>query len=204
MTPRRQIEAWKRAAEGGDAEAAWTLGDAYASGETFADGRRVEVRRDRAEAIRWFRAAVELGSTDALCSLGTLLTDTGRVADVAEGISLLKRAHRRGDLCAAHNLAVTYSELGNRRRCTAWLKKSLRNRDGSALFLLGIATAAGYGVRKDLAEAARLFRKVVAGKNEFPSERADARGFLKMLEEGREIRVEGSIGRVHPEGGIRA
>ena len=200
MTPARLLAGWKRAAEGGDAEAAWALGDAYENGETFAEGRRVEVRRDREEAIRWFRVAAGLGNTEAMGCLGTLLTDSERAEDVVEGIAWLKRAHRRGDSCAAHNLAVTYSELGNRKRCAAWLKKSLGNREGRALFLLGIAYAAGYGVRKDLAEAARLFRKVARGKNEFPCEREEARGFLKMIEQGRLIRVEGSIGRVHPEG----
>lgn len=146
----------------------------------------------------WKRAA-EGGSTDAPCRLGTLLTDSGRAEDVAEGSSWLKRAPRRGDLCAAHDLAVAYSELGNRRRCAAWLKKSLRKQEGSALFLLGIAYSAGYGVRKDLAEAARLFRKVASEKNGFPIEREEARSFLKIIEKGRPTRVEGSIGRVHPE-----
>jgi hypothetical protein len=199
MTAKQQIAAWKRAAAGGDAEAAWRLGDVYANGEAFADGRRVAVRRDRAEAIRWFRLAAESGDAGALCNLGTLLAETGRADDTAEGISLLKRAHRAGDACAAHNLALTYSELGNRRRCAAWLKTACRGGDNADWLRLGIAYAAGYGVRRDLAEAARLFRKAAAQREGFPCDREEARGFLAMFAAGRSIRVEGPIGRVHPD-----
>ena len=198
----RGIAELERRAENGDAEAAWVLGDAYADGNgvTLPDGSRAKVRRNPDKAIRWLRRAAELGETDALCRLGCLLTDTGRPEDSAEGIALLERAWRKGCPTAAQNLAVAFSELGNPRRCAAWLRRSCKRGESADWFLLGIAHAAGYGVRKDLEEAARLFRKVRDDEKGFPVEREEAAGFLAMMERNRPIRVEGSIGRTHPEG----
>lgn len=135
----RGIAELERRAENGDGEAAWVLGDAYADGERvfLPDGTRVKVRWDREKALRWFRRVVELGRTDALCRLGVLLTDTGRPEDVAEGIALLKRGWRKGCPVAAQNLAVTYSELGNPRRCAAWLWNACKREESADWFLLG-------------------------------------------------------------------
>jgi tetratricopeptide (TPR) repeat protein len=191
----------ERRAENGDGEAAWVLGDAFADGgDVFLpDGRCAKVRRNTEKAIRWFRLAVAQGNTDALCPLGVLLTNTGRPEAVAEGMKLLKRGWRMGCPEAAQNLAVTYSELGNPRRCVAWLRKTCRCEENADWFLLGIAHAAGYGVRKNLEEAARLFRKVSDDEREFPIEREEAAKFLAMIEHDRPIRVIGSIGQTHPE-----
>ncbi len=199
----RGLAEMMRRAENGDREAAWTLGDAYADGGWVAlpDGTRTEVRRHRGRAIRWLRRAAELGELDALARWGVLLTDSGRPEDVAEGIALLKRAWRQGCRVAAQNLAVTYSEQGNRRRCAAWLRKACRHEESADWLLMGIARAAGYGMRKDLAEAVRLFRKVRDDESGFPCQREDAAGFLGMLARKRVIRVAGSIGRVRPEEG---
>lgn len=191
----------ERRAENGDGEAAWVLGDAFADGGRVAlpDGRTAKVRRDTGKAICWLRLAVALGSTDAVCRLGVLLTDTGRKEAVEEGLKWLKRGWRMGCPVAAQNLAVTYSELGNPRRCVAWLRKSCQRAESADWFLLAIAHAAGYGLRKDLAEAARLFRKVRDDAKGFPIEREEAAQFLAMIDRNRPIRVTGSIGRTHPE-----
>lgn len=190
-----------RRAERGDGEAAWVLGVAYADGDEICleDGTREKVRRDKGKAVRWLRLAAASGEADALCRLGCLLAERRREKDVAEGIALMKRAWRRGCRVAAQNLAVTYSEMGKPRLCVAWLRKGCRYAESADWFLLGIAHAAGYGVRKDLDEAARLFRKVRDDRAGFPVEREEAAGFLGMLERGRAIRVAGSIGRTHPE-----
>lgn len=191
-----------RRAKRGDGEAAWVLGEAYADGDEICleDGTREKVRRDVGKAVRWLRLAVALGEADALCRLGCLLAERGREKGVAEGIALMKRAWRKGCRVAAQNLAVTYSELGKPRRCVEWLRKGCRHEESTDWFLLGIAHAAGYGVRKDLDEAARLFRKVRDDGAGFPVEREEAAGFLDMLVRGRAIRVTGAIGRTHPEG----
>ena len=134
-----------------------------------------------------------------MCRLGCLLADTGRAEAVAEGIALLKRAWRKGCHVAAQNLAVTYSELGKPRRCVEWLRKACQHEESADWFLLGIACAAGYGVRKDLAEAGRLFRKVRDDEKGFPVEREEAEGFLAMMERKRPICIVDSIGRTHPD-----
>ncbi len=137
-------------------------------------------------------------SPEALCGQGTRLTNRRRhPGDIARGIALLKRAHRLGAICASHNLAIAYSEQGNRRRCAYWLRQSLKTAM-PARFLLAIAHAAGYGVRRDPAEAARLFREVVADPAAFPFEREESLAFLSMLRRHLPIRVTGSIGRTHP------
>ena len=197
----RGIAELERRAENGDGEAAWVLGDAFADGGyvPLPDGRCMKVRRNTGKALRWCRRAVALGHTDALCRLGVLLIDTGRTEAVAEGMKLLKRGWRTGCPEAAQNLAVTYSELGNPRRCVVWLRKSCRCEESADWFLLAIAHAAGYGVRKNLEEAARLFRKVRDDGKGFPIEREEATKFLAMIERNRPIRVTGSIGRTHPE-----
>ena len=144
------------------------------------------------------RRAPASPSPEALCLRGTNLTNRRRhPEDVARGIALLKRAHRLGDVCAAHNLAVTYSEQGNRRCCAYWLRQSLKTADPS-WFLLAIAHAAGYGVRRDLSVAARLFRKVADDPGAFPIEREESLAFLAMLRRGLPIRIAGSLGRTHP------
>ena len=199
--PPRPLAALKRQAQNGDPESAWLLGDAFADGDTISlpDGTSAKVRRNRPQAIRWLRLAVALGSAEALSRLGCLLTDTGRPEAVAEGLALLKRAWRKGCPVAAQNLAVTYSELGNPRRCADWLRKACEREETADWFLLALARAAGYGMRKNPAEAARLFRKVRDDESAFPVEREEAAGFLSMLERRRPIRIAASIGRTHPE-----
>ena len=61
-----------------------------------------------------------------------------------------------------------------------------------------IAYAAGYGCRRDLGKARRLFRKEIASTNAFPINQEEAHGFLSMIAHHREIKVLGSIGTVHP------
>lgn len=195
------IRELERRAGSGDGKAAWTLGSAFADGDALwlADGTRKQVRKNTEKAIRWLRLAAALGETDALCHLGCLLTNTGKSEDVAEGILLLKRAWRKGCHMAAQNLAVTYSELDKPRLCVAWLRKACQHEESADWLLLGIAWAAGYGVRKDVGEAVRMFQKVRDDEMGFLSEREDAAGFLSMLEREQPIRVTGSIGRTHPE-----
>ncbi len=194
----------ERRAENGDGEAAWILGDAFSDGGcvSLPNGQCVKVRRNTEKAIRWFRQAVARGNTDAVCRLGALLTDTGRPGTVAEGMKWLKRGWRMGCPVAAQNLAVAYSEQGNPRRCVAWLRKACQCEESADWFLLGIAYAAGYGVRKNLKEAARLFQKVRNDENGFPIQREEAAKFLAMMERNRPIRVIDSIGRTHPENSL--
>lgn len=159
----------------------------------------MKVRCDTEKAIRWFRLGVARGHTDAVCRLGVLLTDTGRPNAVAEGMKWLKRGWRMGCPVVAQNLTMAYSEQDNSRRCVAWLRKACRCEESAAWFLLGIAYAAGYGVRKNLKKAPRLFRKIRDDGDGFSIQQEEATNFLAMMKRNRPIRVIGSIGRTHPE-----
>ena len=59
-----ELEALKKAAEQGDAEAQLSLGSRYAYG--------VGVPADHAEAVRWYRKAAEQGDGDAQFNLGKM------------------------------------------------------------------------------------------------------------------------------------
>ena len=136
---------------------------------------------------------------DALNNLGVRLTDSRCPGDAARGIALLKRAYRLGSIVAAANLALAYSEQGNRRRCIHWLRKACLRPESADWYHLAIAHAAGYGVRRDPALAARLFRQVAGDPSAFPIERERSRAFLALLSRRIPIRVTTSLGRTHPE-----
>ena len=84
-------ESWlRRAALGGDAEAAALLGDIYARGGALPP--------NYAEAARWFRTAAERGQKAAARALGMLyLTGAGVARDPDEAATWFKRAAEAGD-----------------------------------------------------------------------------------------------------------
>ena len=200
----RIIDQLATKAEQGDAVSAWRLGDAYSTGILLiSDACLLTVPRDLDKALHWTRLAVALGSQEAMPLLGTLLTDSRDPMRVKEGLAWLRRAYRKGFPEAAQNLAIAYSELGNPRRCVFWLLKTSNNAVNADWFHLAIAYAAGYGVRKNLKEAERLFTQVGTSPEAFPVDREEARGFLSMLSAKHPIRVVESIGKTRPVNGIK-
>ena len=192
------ISTLKARARRGDGTAAWHLGGLYASGTVSIEGLgTVRAERSGRNALLWLRRAVSLGERGAVPELADLLLSAGSESSAAEGLRLLRGAARRGDATAAQNLAIVHSERGNPRRCVFWLGKTEELGDPD-WFHLAIAHAAGYGCRRDLEKARRLFRKVLSSPHSFPVDREEARGFLSMIERHREIKVVGSIGTVHP------
>lgn len=201
MNDRSAIQTLKARARRGDGAAAWRLGCRYAWGKRktsmILGAGTVCVKRSRRDALLWLRRAVSLGERDAIPELADVLTAGGSEADTAEGIRLLRGAARRGNAGAAQNLAIVHSERGNPRRCMFWLRRTVELGDPD-WFHLAIAYAAGYGCRRDLGKARRLFRKEIASTNAFPINQEEAHGFLSMIAHHREIKVVGSIGTVHP------
>ena len=192
MSNSSTIATWKARARRGDGYAAWSLGCLYALGTLGT----VRAERSRRNALHWLRRAVSLGESLAVYELANQLS-AGSEASAAEGLRLLRNAARQGDAFAAQNLAIAHSERGNPRRCMFWLRKTeeFGNPDW---FLLAIAYAAGYGCRRDLKKARRLFRKCISSPYAFPGEHEESHGFLSMIAQHREIKVVGSIGTVHP------
>lgn len=86
-------------AETGDTKAAWLLGRAYMTGDSY-------VKPDNAEAIRWFTIASEAGEPSAAYIIGELLTKAGNAADArvafARAYSLYKKAAASGNADALY------------------------------------------------------------------------------------------------------
>lgn len=92
-----------RAAVGGDASAQNWLGHAYANGRG--------VQKDRAEAIAWWRKAVEQGFADAQFELARIYeAGLGGGQDFANATALYTRAAEQGHRHARKGLAEMYAE----------------------------------------------------------------------------------------------
>ncbi len=122
-------ESLRQAATAGDATATYNLGLMYANGQG--------VRKDDAEAARWFRTAANQGHADAKYVLASMQAREatpvpGREAASQSNVQALRQAATAGDAGAQFQLGLMYA-----------------NGQG----------AMGQGVRKDYAEAARWFRK---------------------------------------------
>ncbi len=113
------------------------------------------------------------------------------------------------DACAAHNIAITYREIGDLRMAVKWFQKSVDAGDADALIQLGIHYYWGKGVRKNPKAAVRYFRK--ASKANFISEcgRADAffllgvayfegEGVKRSISNARRLLERANIDNDHP------
>ena len=161
-------------AKQGDAEAEWVVADCYEDGCKDKRGRIV-VKRSSKRAAWWFRRAAEHGNSSAQNSLGNLLSNgNGIKKNIDEAFKWYKKALSGGDSIAAHNIAVTYREIGNYTAAVRWFQRCARKGDGSALLQLGIHYYWGKGVRKDSKAAVRCFRGSVRSKDISEGDRDDA------------------------------
>ncbi len=104
--PARHAEALRwlaQAAHGGDAEAAFTLGEAYRSGG-------LGCRHDDVAARRWFERAAEADHPAALLALARAARNgVGEPRDMGKAAGLLLRASRRGSGAAMYLLSQAYA-----------------------------------------------------------------------------------------------
>ena len=90
-------------AEAGDAVAQYNLGVMY--------GKGVDVPRDDAEAIKWYRKAAEQGNVDAQLILGFMYgKGRGVLQDDAESAKWVMKAAEQGDAKAQSFLGVMYGD----------------------------------------------------------------------------------------------
>lgn len=100
-TYKNAIEAWKSAAEKGDASAQQRLGDTYGQG----DGVVV----DYVEAMKWWRLAAEQGNPDAQNNLGLMYASgDGGTRDYAEAVTWFSLAAMQGHAMAPERLCCHY------------------------------------------------------------------------------------------------
>ena len=164
MAHDRYIDSLRKLASNGDVTAMWTLGDAYDSGFFFIRGKHsVEyVCRNRRLARKWLRRAADKGCTGAMIALASSYTNCvhrkRRSLEIA--IELEKRAWKMGEKLAANNVAITYSMLGDSRRCYRWLEKYY-SATGDGV-LLALSLAVGYGTHVNDYRAKRILKNMIA------------------------------------------
>ena len=166
--------------------------------------RAKPIPRMRRDARATLRQRALAGDADAMCEYGGRLAEDPATRE--EGLAWEIRSAEAGACFGAFNAAMTCSMLGRPTECIRWLRRARRDGERSADLCLGVSAAAGYGVPRDLARAARLFRAVLRStpvSEVCLSEMDDAAGFLAMLADGRPIRIApAGIGGTHPKIGL--
>lgn len=144
-----RMENLRRNAEKGNAEAMYTLGRKYLKGWGL--------KKDEAEAAKWFRLAAEQGYDYAMYELGCCYMDgTGVEQDDAEAVKWFVNALGRGEKLAAGKLQ-TYEEKGDPDAKKA-LETFIRTGDPESMFDLAWMYDDGRIVEKDSVRAAKWYR----------------------------------------------
>lgn len=99
----KAVEAWSRAAEWGDAESQFRLGDCYHEGSG--------VKRYEPEAVNWYRKAAEQDHVEAQATLGKYLFEGKYTTkDETEAVKWWRKAAEQGNVAAQFNLGKCYEE----------------------------------------------------------------------------------------------
>lgn len=167
-------------AEKGDIESLNALGNAYTNA-------LLGVKRDYAEALRWYRRAADKGFAPAQFNLG-LAYELGRGVPVDE-----RQAFKHYLMAAEQGFAAAQFNVGNMYsagrgvgqdlfEANLWFKQAAEKGIIEAQFNLGLAYETGRGFKKDETQAARWYKQ------------AADRGFVRaqynlglLLEDGRGV-----------------
>ena len=121
------------------------------------------VKRDDAEAVRWYRLAAEQGHARAQNELGVMyLTGSGVEQDDAEAARWYRLAAEGGHRTAQHNLGDLYESGSGVERdfdaAARWFRLSAEQGFAAGQYRLGQMYERGRGVEQDDAEAVRWYR----------------------------------------------
>ena len=147
------IQALIQLAEKNDADAQYELAEAYRTGS--------DVAENFTEALRWYRAAAELGLADAQNNLGAMfLAGMGTEKNPAEAAYWYEKAAEQGQMHAQFNLGMLYL-LGSGveqsdEDAADWLHAAAEQGDLEAINQLGTLYQLGRGVEQDYVAAAEL------------------------------------------------
>jgi len=146
------LSQWRPLAEGGRADAQYSLGVMYGSGEG--------VLQDHAEAVRWYRSAAEQGYADAQFNLGVMYRDgQGITQGDTEALHWFRSAAEQGGAHHQYYLASVYGvgALGAPRdyaESARWLWPAADQGYGDAQFGLALLFyEGGFGLQQDYEEA---------------------------------------------------
>ena len=146
-------------------------------GEIYRDG--VSVKRDFAEAARWYRLAANLGNRAAQFQLGMMLLRgaEGVEIDRAGAKALLEQAAAQGHAGALYNLAIIALEgEGDSKpdfaRAADFFHRAADAGDDNAAYSYGVLLREGRGVPLDISAAAGWLKRaadagVIAGEVEY-------------------------------------
>ena len=156
-------ESWlRRAALGGNCEAAALLGDLYARGGALPP--------NYVEAAHWFRTAAERGHKTAARALGMLyLTGAGVARDPDEAAAWFRRAAEAGDPRAQADLAAllqtgAVSALAHDPPPVhEWFERAAEQGDLIGAFNYAVCLAEGVGVPRDDERAAFWLKRAAEG-----------------------------------------
>ena len=156
------VDRYRKAAERGDADAQYRLGNAY----YFGDG----VPTDHAEAAKWYRMAGEQGHIDAQTRLGEWYIQGlhGLPEDHAEAAKWFYMAAEQGDRGARNQIGRMFANgwglPQDHAEAAKWYRMAGEQGHIDAQFNLGEMYRLGNGIPQDHAEAAKWYR--MAAQNE--------------------------------------
>ena len=117
-------------------------------------------------AFRLMLAAVRMGERGAQVTLGYMYDNAvGTKRNVRAALYWYKRAYRRGESCAAHNIGIVWRDAGNFRRSLYWFERAIRMNhgdDGEAFLEIAKLYLNG---NRDRRKAASFLRKVCRSKS---------------------------------------
>jgi hypothetical protein len=169
-----ELEAHRKAAEAGDAAGMNNLGVMYAIGKGVA--------KNDAEALRWFRKAVEGGQ--GMTNLGNMYSAGRGVAkDDVEAAHLYRKAAETGDPGGMNNfgnmLAAGRGLKKDDAEAVRWYRRAADAGDVHGMANVGLMYENGRGVPRNEAEALRWYRRAVDAGND------NAIDWLKRLQRSR-------------------
>lgn len=148
-------EAMKRLDKNKSDAAAMTL-----VAEIFRDGSGV--RKDRAEAARWYKLAADLGNPQAQFQLAAAaLRGDGVPEDRKLAKSLLEKAAAQGHAGAFYNLGIMAidADIQDFKAAAAYFRKAADGGNMDGAYSLAVLYREGRGVPQDLKEAASWLRR---------------------------------------------
>jgi len=147
------IQALLKLAEQNDADAQYELAEAYRTGTDAVENFK--------EALRWYRAAAELGLADAQNNLGAMyLAGMGTEKNPAEAAYWYEKAAEQEQMHAQFNLGMLYL-LGSGveqsdEDAAHWLHAAAGHGDLEAICQLGTLYQLGRGLEQNFVAAAEL------------------------------------------------
>ena len=82
-------------------------------------------------AFRLMLAAAKMGESGAQVAVGYMYDNgVGTRSNKQAALYWYKRAYRRGESCAAHNIGTVWRDVGNSKRALYWFERAIRMSDG--------------------------------------------------------------------------